>query len=155
MEVTKRGKVNYPGDVNVKGVLISSKISTDELDVGANATLVDLNVTGKTVLAGDASVNGVLEASKVSTNNLEVKNNVTVTKDLNVTGKTVLSGDLVVTGNILNDKDEKGAREEFENGEIYFGNKSQDGTWRIRVDDGELLIEKLEDHEWEIKQSMS
>ena len=147
MEVTKRGKVNYPGDVNVKGVLISSKISTDELDVGANATLVDLNVTGKTVLVGDASVNGVLEASKVSTNNLEVKNNVTVTKDLNVTGKTVLSGDLVVTGNILNDKDE--------NGEIYFGNKSQDGTWRIRVDDGELLIEKLEDHEWEIKQSMS
>ena len=115
----------------------------------------DLNVGGKTVLTGDATVNGALNASKVSVNDLNANNNVSVTKDLNVGGKTVISGDLVVTGSILNDKVEEGAREEFEKGEIYFGNKSQDGTWRIRVEDGELLIEKLEDHEWEIKQSMS
>ena len=156
MEVTRRGKVNYPGDLNVKGVLDSAIVTTKDLNVSNNITVTkDLNVEGKTIITGDATVKGVLDSAIVTTKDLNVSNNVTVTKDLNVGGKTIITGDLIVTGNILNDNVKTETREEFDNGEIYLGDKTQNGGWRIRIEESELLIEKLENNEWEIKQSMS
>lgn len=123
MEVTKRGQVNYPGNMNVKGVLNSATLTTNDLEVG---------------------------------------NNTSISNELSVGGNAVISGDLVVTGKIINEcvpehslDEEPVCNDEFKDGTVYLGDKTAEGTWRLRVEDGELLIERLEEGEWEIKQSMS
>ena len=52
-------------------------------------------------------------------------------------------------------KKNEGNKEEFLEGAVYLGAKNEDGSWRLRVESGELIIEKREDNDWEIKQSMS
>mgnify|MGYP001391889689 FL=1 len=150
MEVTKRGKVNYPGDVNVKGAVNSATATAGMLQVNNNATVSkDLTVGGKTNVSGDMNVKGAVNSAIATTGMLQVNNNATVSKDLTVGGKTVVSGDLVVKGKIIqNDNAKTEPKEEFENGVIYLGSKTKEGGWRLRVEDGELLIEKLENNEW-------
>jgi hypothetical protein len=121
MEVTKRGHVNYPGDLIARGVVESAGITTNDLEVGKNAV---------------------------------------VTNDLSVGGKAIINGDLIVTGKVINESiaekcSEPLCNDEFKEGTVYLGDKSTEGTWRFRVEEGELLIEKFQNGDWEIKQSMS
>lgn len=118
MEVTKRGQVNYPGNINAKGIIDSAAVTTEDLEVGKNASIIN---------------------------------------DLSVGGEAVINGNLIVKGKVINnienhEEQPQAWNEMFKDGAIYLGDKS---TWRFRVEDDEFLIEKLEDGEWEIKQSMN
>ena len=89
---------------------------------------------GKIFIPGDLKVEGGLE-----------------TIDLHAKGKVVIDGDLTITGEVKSTTPKEDKHEKI----FYLGHPEVEGSWRFQVDeDGMLLIEKFENGEWFIKQSM-
>jgi hypothetical protein len=82
---------------------------------------------------------------------LTVENQVNA-KNLNVSENTVFEGDITVKGKIIAEL--PSAEPKYEN-VVNLGDPEQNGSWRLFVDnDGMLHIQKLENGEWEVKQTL-
>jgi hypothetical protein len=112
----------------------------------------------------DISKNGNVSNTKYP-GNLSVKGNVNA-GELNVQNNASINGTLSVNNILLNGKDLNQTVNEaiyetlqtsVENKPkdcLYLGNQEEENSWRFRIVNGELLIEKLEEGEWNIKQSI-
>lgn len=72
-------------------------------------------------------------------------------KNIKVSENAVIEGDLVVNGKISGNISIEKSNDTF----INLGQPDTEGSWRLRVDnDGYLNIEKFEEGEWTLKQSI-
>lgn len=120
---------------------------------------MEVSKKGQIIYSGDLSAKGTISASELKVQSATVSNDI------------VINGNLVVTGDIINKEFENKGKisTDIENNKVntvnleattvYFSKTNEqgeypDGTWRMRTQDGELLIEHFENGVWEIRQSM-
>lgn len=125
------------------------------MDISKNGSV------SNTKYPGNLTVKGKVNTSEISVqNNLEVEgtiyaNNILLNgKNINEALKDELTENLTQTiTNSVNEKFES-LNTSSKKDALYLGNESGDPSWRFRIVNGELLIEKLEEGEWFIKQSI-
>ena len=125
------------------------------MDISKNGSV------SNTKYPGNLTVKGKVNTSEISvSNNLEVEgtiyaNNILLNgKNINEALKDELTENITQTiTNSVNEKFES-LNTSSKKDAFYLGNESGDPSWRFRIVNGELLIEKLEEGEWFIKQSI-
>ena len=151
MDISKNGNVSntkYPGNVLVKG-----KVTTNELNVENNVDIQGI-LSVKDIVIDGKNLSETLKdnLSENLTETLTGKLTETLTENLTetLTGKLTENLTETLTGKLTEKLKEINSNKDF----LYLGNDSEDGSWRFRILNGELLIEKLEEGEWSIKQSI-
>ena len=111
---------------------------------------------------GNISVKGDVKTKDLTVeNDLKVENNVDIqgtlsVNDIVINGKSLsdtLNESLNESLNLINEKQSE-INNNLNKDCIYLGNRLDNGSWRLKILNGELLIEKLEDGVWNIKQSI-